>query len=150
MLCSTFSLLLSFPPLTHSHQRFRGLVDGVWSQVRRTMSSVALVSQQCRGCGRPGRVGHEPPEGRHEGFLVFTISYRGILTPKPVEFPGAVVLWPLWPFLMVPATVPGLWKALLHHPVSSGLSQCLTACVCASENEVWTRGGLLCIVMANR
>lgn len=29
----------------------------------------ALVSQQCRGCGRPGRAEHELPRGRHEGFL---------------------------------------------------------------------------------
>ena len=60
---------------------------------------------------------------------MFTISYQGILTPKlTVEFPLAVVLWPLWPFLMV-LTVPGptyVWEDLPPpSSLPSGLSQCL-------------------------
>lgn len=67
------AMLVSLPaplsfPLAHST---RG--SEVWWMVsepgEEDHEQAALVSQQCRGCGRPGRAEHELPRGRHEGFL---------------------------------------------------------------------------------
>ena len=86
---------------------------------------------------------------------MFTISYQGILTPKlTVEYLLAVVRWPLWPFLMVlnglDLSMGGSGSTIQSPFWPQSMPQASQLCVCASENEVWTRGGLLRIVTANR
>lgn len=80
----SLSLWLSPPALTSlfplSH---RG--SEVWLMVSEPgdedHEQVALVSQRCRGCGRPGRAEHELLRGRHEGFLCLPFLTRVSLHP---------------------------------------------------------------------